>query len=217
MNTLRNKIAIFVCSSAILLSSACTGIETQGIFYGLYYGLGALNVASEFVGDYKTMRVDLGPGATKEDIFKVKKYALIQPWSLKKNVPDDTRSIIDAFLSRLIQEIRTVSVNDIIVTEDELIAASPALKEASDIGAYIEAAHAKELDAIITTKTWLHNEGHLITGFKLVLWDTTTSGKKRLLATMHGEFKAPKKIDAAAVSIANTFFKSSPAPTAVSK
>lgn len=206
MNILKNKIAI-------LLSAACTGLETQGAFYAIYHGLGMFNAASQFIGDYKTMGVDLGPDATKEDIFKVKKYAFIQPWSLKKNVPEEMRIISDAFLSRLIEEIRKVSA-DTIVTEDELIAASPTLKEASDIGAYIEAARAKDLEATITTKIWLRQEGHLITGFKFVLWDAKTSGKKRLLATMYGEFKTPQKIDAAAVSIADTFFKSSSAPAA---
>lgn len=217
MSHSKNKIACFVCS-VIIFFAACTGVGMQSAFYGLYYGLGAINAANEFVGDYRTMGVDFGPDVKKEEIFKVEKYAFIQPWSLKKHVSDDMRIISDSFLEHLIKEIKKVALADTITTENELMAAYPTLKEASDIAAYIEAANAIGLEAVFTNNVILTNEGYRIRSFKFVMWDTTVSGKKRLLATMRGEFKNPKDINEATISIANTFFKSSKtAPTVQSK
>lgn len=213
-NLVRNRITIFVFT--LLFSAGCMdGMAMQSIFYSLYYGLGAVNVANEFVGDYRTTGIDLGPDATKEETQTIKKYAFIQPWSIKKGAPDDIHVIADTFLARLIQEIGKVSTYKI-TTENELLATSPALKDAPDITAYIETAHQMDAEAVITTNLWLSQTGYRIMSFKFVVWDAraTAVGKKRLLLTIRGEFKNPQDINAAAVSIANMFFKPTSAPTA---
>lgn len=216
MNIFRKRAAVFVV--LFLLFAGCSGMEMQGAFYGLYYGLGAVGVASEFVGDYKTVGMDLGPGVAKEELLKIKKYAFIQPWSMKKGLPDDIHVIVDTFLTRLIQEIGKVSA-DKITAEDELLATSAALKDASDIAPYIKTAHGIDLEAVMTTNLWITKTGYRIIDFQFVMWDTRAAavGGKRLLVTMRGEFKTPQDINAAAVSIANMFFKAASAPAEPTK
>ncbi|MBI2046491.1 MAG: hypothetical protein HYT28_03680 [Parcubacteria group bacterium] len=225
MNLIRNGFVKFsLVFLLLLLGAGCSGQAMQVAFHGLLYGIGALNVTGKYIGDYEMTEemtgVRNGPGVSNEEIKKIKNYGFLNMWSLKKGIPQDFKSVSEDFLEKLGKEIGKVDGRDTVVTEAKLLERFPALKSASDFQQYLETAKEYGLDGVFTTGMMYPDQTkYELVRFSFVLYDTKDPAKKKVLLKIWGKFKEPKSIDDAAISIAETFFKSAAtdAPAATTK